>query len=183
MADQATGRKAGPTVLMVPEGDNRPRHVCPDCGFIHYRNPLVVVGSVCRDGDGRILMCRRAIDPRKGYWTIPAGFLELGETTQAGARREAMEEANADIAIDHLLAVYDIPRISQVQLMYSAHLVSPRISPGIESLEVALLGWDEIPWDALAFPSVDWALRHFREALESGDRVPRGNPPGAGGGR
>lgn len=180
MAERAS-RKAGPTVLMVPEGDNRLRHVCAECGFIDYRNPLVVVGSVCRDGKGRILMCRRAIDPGKGYWTIPAGFLELGETAEAGARREAMEEANAEIVIDHLLAVYNIPRISQVQLLYAARLVSPRIAAGSESLEVALFAWDAIPWDALAFPSVAWALRHSREALDSGDRMPRGNPPDAQG--
>lgn len=177
MTSSDTNPKAGPTAVMVPEGDNRPRHVCLDCGFIHYRNPLVVVGSVC-EWQGKLLLCRRAIEPRKGYWTIPAGYLELEEATHTGAAREAAEEANADIAIDRLLAVYNIPRISQVQVIYAARLNSADVSAGEESLEVALLTWDEIPWDDLAFPSVHWALNHHREATESGDWSPRTNPPG-----
>ena len=177
MSESETGRGAGPTSVMVPEGDNRPRHVCLDCGFIHYRNPLVVVGSVCV-WDDRLLVCRRAIEPRKGYWTIPAGYLELDEATHAGAAREAAEEANADIAIERLLAVYNIPRISQVQVIYAARLNSAAVSPGEESLEVALLAWDDIPWSDLAFPSVRWALDHYRDATETGDWSPRANPSG-----
>lgn len=160
--------------LRVPEGDSAPRHVCDACGFINYVNPKIVVGSVVRwqpeagaaqdpapEARARILMCRRAIEPRKGYWTLPAGYMELGETAAEGARREAREEACAEIRIDALLAVYSIPRISQVQLMHLATLTDPRIAPGPESLEVALMTWDEIPWDDLAFPSVRWALHHY----------------------
>ncbi|MBL28982.1 MAG: NUDIX hydrolase [Rhodospirillaceae bacterium] len=172
-----TPKPAGPVVEMVPEGDNRLRMVCTDCGFIHYRNPLVVVGAVCA-WEGRILLCRRAIDPRRGYWTIPAGYLELKETTQHGAAREAWEEAGARIAPEDVLAVYSIPRLSQVQVIYRAPLMSPDIEAGPESLEVGLFGWSEIPWEDLAFPSVRWALDHYRSYLESGDPTPRGNPPG-----
>ncbi|MDP6353431.1 MAG: NUDIX hydrolase [Alphaproteobacteria bacterium] len=171
---------AGPSVVMVPEGDNRPRKVCPDCGFIHYRNPLVVVGAVCV-WRGRILLCRRAIAPRHGYWTLPAGYLELEETTVQGAIREVREEACAEIEIERLLGVYDIARISQVQLIYAARLKSDAIAPGVESLEVALFEWDRIPWDDLAFPSVRWALDHYREAGDGDDRATRSNPPGATG--
>ena len=166
----------GPSLLTIPEGDNRERKVCPDCGFIAYENPKIVVGAVCRWGE-RILLCRRAIDPRSGYWTLPAGYLELNEATSAGAVREAWEEAQAEIAIEGLLAVYDIPRISQVQLIYLASLVTPSIAAGPESLEVRLFAWDEIPWQDLAFPSVRWALDHYRDCVATGDCTTRRNPP------
>jgi ADP-ribose pyrophosphatase YjhB (NUDIX family) len=169
--------RSGPTVLRVPDGDNRPRMTCPDCGFIAYENPKIVVGSVA-SWEGRVLLCRRAIEPRRGYWTLPAGYLELNESTEAGAAREAFEEACVRIALDRVLAVYNIPRISQVQVIYRARLVSADMAPGPESLEVALFGWDEIPWDELAFPSVRWALAHWREAELGGDTVAYGNPPG-----
>jgi ADP-ribose pyrophosphatase YjhB (NUDIX family) len=165
----------GPRILTIPEGDNRERKVCPECGFIEYENPKVVVGSVVTQG-ARFLLCRRAINPRRGYWTIPAGYLELHESTEDGARREAQEEAGAAIEIDGILAVYAIPRISQVQLIFRARLASD-VAPGPESLEVKLFAWDEIPWPDLAFPSVHWALRQFREAHESGDWRARSNPP------
>ena len=165
----------GPSVTLVPDGDNRERQVCPDCGFINYENPKIVVGSVAQWQD-RILLCRRAINPRRGFWTLPAGYLELNEATAEGARREALEEALAEIAIDGLLAVYSIPRISQVQLIYRAHLVSPDIAAGPESLEVGLFRWDEIPWDELAFPSVKWALDQFRESDTTGNYAARSNP-------
>ena len=159
--------------LKVPEGDNRERHVCEDCGWIHYVNPKIVVGAVCTWED-RILLCRRAIEPRYGYWTIPAGFMEERETTQEGAAREAWEEAKADIEIGALLGVYNIPRISQVHMIYRAVLKSPEVGVGEESLEVKFVTWDEIPWDDLAFPSVRWALRDFertlgQEAFQPGD--------------
>jgi ADP-ribose pyrophosphatase YjhB (NUDIX family) len=125
-------------------------------------------------------MCRRSIEPRSGYWTLPAGFLELNETPEQGAIREAWEEARARIEIDQLLAVYAIPRISQVQLMYRARLADPEISAGPESAEVRLLRWEEIPWDEIAFPSVLWALHHHREVAALSSFVPRGNPPSAG---
>jgi ADP-ribose pyrophosphatase YjhB (NUDIX family) len=164
-------------VRRVPEGDNRERLVCGDCGFVNYENPKVVVGSVCTWED-RILLCRRAIPPRLGFWTLPAGYLEVHETTMDGARREAQEEACADIEIDHLLAVYNIPRISQVQLIYLARLRSPEVAAGPESQEVGLFHWDEIPWAEIAFPSVHWALGHFREVRGEANFVVRSNPPG-----
>jgi ADP-ribose pyrophosphatase YjhB (NUDIX family) len=165
----------GPSVMIVPDGDNRERLVCPDCGFINYENPKIVVGSVVRWGD-RILLCRRAIEPRHGFWTLPAGYLELNESTAEGAMREAWEEALARIAIDGLLAIYDIPRISQVQLIYRARLIDPTIGAGPESLEVRLFRWEEIPWRDLAFPSVKWALDDFRDIGEAPSFAPRGNP-------
>jgi ADP-ribose pyrophosphatase YjhB (NUDIX family) len=173
MSDTPAAR--GPSILAIPEGDNRERMMCPDCGFINYENPKIVVGSVCLHGE-RFLLCRRAINPRRGYWTLPAGFLELNESTQAGAQREALEEAQAQIIIDGLLAIYDIPRISQVQIIYRARLATPEFSAGPESLEVKLFAWDEIPWDELAFPSVRWALDHYRESMASGDFTARGTP-------
>src|SRR5215475_1779754 len=130
----------GSFVRRVPEGDNRERLVCGDCGYIQYENPKVVVGSVCRWQE-RILLCRRAIHPRRGFWTLPAGYLELNESTSAGAEREAWEEAQARISIEGLLAIYDIPRISQVQLIYRAQLLDAAIAPGPESLDVGLFGW------------------------------------------
>lgn len=147
--------------LTVPAGDNRRRYVCDDCGAVHYQNPRMVVGAVCV-WDGKLLMCRRAIAPRVGFWTIPAGFLELDETTAEGAAREVHEEAGARVAIDRLLAVYDLPHIGQVQIFYTADMLSPAISAGIESQEVALFDWADIPWDELAFPTVKWALNDFR---------------------
>lgn len=170
-------RAKGPTIPKVPEGDTRERLVCEDCGFVLYRNPLVVVGAVCRWQD-EVLLCRRAIDPQRGLWTIPAGYLELNETTAEGAAREAMEEAQARVEVGPLLAVYSIPRISQVQVIYAATLVSPEVAPGVETLEVKLTRWDDIPWDELAFPSVHWALRHHREMRTTGDITARTNPPG-----
>ncbi|MCB1471987.1 MAG: NUDIX hydrolase [Rhodobiaceae bacterium] len=161
----------------VPGSDNRSRRVCDHCGFVAYENPRVVVGSVVRHGE-TVLLCRRAIDPRRGFWTIPAGYMELGETPDAGARREAHEEACAAIETGELLAVYTIARLSQVQIFYRASLVDPAIAAGEESLEVGLFGWDEIPWDELAFPSVAWALAHEREVHLGNAQAPFANPPG-----
>ena len=143
--------------------DTRERHLCEACGAIHYQNPRVIVGAVATWEDGRILLCKRAIEPRYGLWTLPAGFLELGESTGEGALREAREEANAELALDAVLALYDLDTIGQVQVLYAARLLSPAVSPGEESLEVALFTWEEIPWDTLAFPSVAWALRYHRQ--------------------
>lgn len=159
----------------VPKGDTHERSVCDHCGFVEYVNPKIVAGSVVRH-EGQILLCRRAIEPRKGFWTIPAGYLELHESPEDGAKREAIEEANAELNITNLLAVYSVTRISQVQLIYRATLASPKFSPGIESLEVGLFSWDEIPWDDIAFPSVHWALNHDREVEEQGYSGPRTNP-------
>ena len=168
----------------MPEGDEMLRKVCDTCGFVAYENPKIVVGSVVRH-DGRILLCKRAIEPRRGFWTIPAGYLELNETPAEGAMREAREEATAQIVLSRLLAVYSVPRISQVQLIYRAALsvpdAGPAIAAGIESEAVALLSWDDIPWHDLAFPSVHWALAHDREAESGAPPVPFGNPDGATG--
>src|SRR5690606_15920793 len=176
----------GPLHRMVPEGDERERLVCLDCGFVNYANPKVVTGSVAvwhpsgaTGGEGeRILLCRRAIAPQAGLWTLPAGYLELGESTEEGAVREAREEACADIAVDRLLAVYNVVRISQVQTIYRARLRVPDTAAGEESLEVALFRWEEIPWEAIAFPTVRWALGHWYETRRRDDFPPFGNPEG-----
>ncbi|MDY0871977.1 NUDIX hydrolase [Dongia rigui] len=162
---------------IIPEGDNRLRQVCTDCGFVAYENPKVVVGAVVTLGE-KILLCRRAINPRKGFWTLPAGFMELHESAETGAAREALEEANAKIEIEALLAAYTIPRLSQVQLIYRARLIDPAISAGVESLEVGLFDYADIPWDELAFPSVNWALTQFASVRHLSVFPAFGNPPG-----
>jgi ADP-ribose pyrophosphatase YjhB (NUDIX family) len=166
-----------PVELRRPEGDDRDRHVCPNCGAVHYQNPKIVVGSVCTLGE-RLLLCRRAIEPRSGFWTIPAGYMELGESAEEGARREAWEEARARIEIEGLLAVYSVRRINQVQLLYRARLLDPSVEPGPESLEVRLVEWSEIPWADLAFPTVRWILERALELRGHADHplVTVGNP-------
>ena len=161
----------------TPDGDTHGRDVCNRCGFVNYENPKIVVGSVVRN-EGKFLLCRRAIEPRRGFWTIPAGYLELNENPQDGARREALEEANADLNLSSLLAVYTVERLSQVQLIYRATLRKPEFSPGIESLEVGLFDWDEIPWNDIAFPTVNWALEHDRQAEAGTAIAPFQNPEG-----
>jgi len=161
----------------IPAGDTHERDVCATCGFINYVNPKIVTGAVVRHA-GKILLCRRAIEPRSGYWTLPAGYMEVGETAEQAAMREAREEANASIVIDRLLAVYTIPRIAQVQIIYLAHLADENFSAGPESLEVMLAGWDEIPWQDIAFPSVTWALEQYRSIEGVSDFAPFANPPG-----
>jgi len=160
----------------VPPGEDRERRICDKCGFIDYANPRIVTGVVAHMR-GRILLCRRAIEPRKGFWTLPAGFLELGESVEEGARRESLEEARAELEIETLLGLYSIPRIGQVQIFFRARLMNDP-SPGPESLEVGLFSWDEIPWRELAFPSVRWALDHYRETEGRAGFAPFGNPPG-----
>jgi len=167
-------------VRRVPEGDEVARRVCEDCGFVDYENPKIVVGSVCYWQD-KLLLCRRAIDPRKGYWTLPAGYLELNEAAEAGARREAWEEARAEIEIEQLLGIYSIARISQVQLIFRARLLSAEVAAGPETLELDLFAWDDIPWDRVAFPSVLWALEHFRQSRELSGFAPFANPEEATG--
>ncbi|MFN3911800.1 NUDIX hydrolase [Hyphomonas sp.] len=162
--------------LSVPEGDDRVRRICNRCNFIDYVNPKIVTGSVVTQGE-LILLCKRAIEPRKGFWTLPAGFMEEGESVEDGARREAMEEACADIRIDRLLSVYSVPRIAQVQIMFRAHLMSD-IAPGPESEAVQLVAWRDIPWSQLAFPTVVWALTHFAQTRHQDAFAPFTNPPG-----
>ncbi len=175
-------KPAGPVNERIPEGDNRPRLVCDDCGFINYVNPKIVVGAVCA-WEQQVLLCRRAIEPRVGYWTIPAGYLEEHETPIDGVMREAREEANAELEINALLAVFSVPRISQVQIIYRADLTTPEVRPGAESKETSLFAWPDIPWSELAFPSVHWALNAFHEVRREAVFAPRANPEGATGDR
>lgn len=160
--------------LTRPPGDDRVRRRCDQCGWVDYVNPRIVVGSVVESGAG-LLLCRRAIEPRRGYWTLPAGFLEEGESVEEGARREAREEACADIEIDRILAIYSITRISQIQIMFLARLRSD-IAAGPESEEVGLFRDEDIPWGELAFPSVRWAIQHARAAAAAGASAPFTNP-------
>ena len=162
----------------IPEGDTIERMVCADCGHVDYQNPKVVVGSVVVS-DGKILMCRRAIEPRRGFWTLPAGYLELGETLEEGAAREAQEEATATIRLDGILGVFSIARIGQVQVIFLgsfADPMSPSHEAGPESLEVALFAWEDIPWNEIAFPSVHWALNAWNERRTGPLGPPAGNP-------
>ena len=156
-------QKPGPSVRTIPAGDNLERLVCPDCNYIAYQNPKIIAGAVCVWED-KVLLCRRAIDPRRGFWTIPAGYLELGETAAEGAAREVVEEAGAKIQIGGLMGIYEIPRISQVYFIYRATMLSSELDPGPESEAAALYEWAEIPWDDLAFPSSRWALREYPTA-------------------
>ncbi|HEU4460600.1 MAG TPA: NUDIX hydrolase [Methylibium sp.] len=144
----------------VPAGDNAERAVCPACGTIHYENPLNVVGAI-PVWQGRVLLCRRAIEPRRGYWTLPAGFLELGETLEQGAQRETLEEAGARIELQGLFSVLSVVRVGQVHLFYRAALLDVDFAPGEESLEVGLFAEDEIAWDDLAFRTVTQTLRWY----------------------
>jgi len=161
----------------VPEGDNRERLVCNDCGFVNYQNPKIVAGVVAVH-DGKVLLCKRAIEPRYGFWTLPAGFMEEGESVEEGALREAREEANAALKVDQLLAVYSIRRISQVQIFYTASFDGPpEFSPGVESTDVALFEWDDIPWENMAFPSAVWALKNYRSVMDRPAFAPFTNPP------
>lgn len=169
--------KATPDFAMeIPIGDDKERRVCQRCDFIDYQNPKIVAGAVVLKDD-KILLCKRAIEPRKGFWTLPAGFMELGESVEEAAMREAQEEALADIEIDRLLAVYSVPRIGQVQVMFRAHLKGD-YGVGPESEEVKLVEWKDIPWSELAFPTVVWALTHYAETRDSDAFAPFANPPG-----
>jgi ADP-ribose pyrophosphatase YjhB (NUDIX family) len=145
----------------IPDDDNRERWVCQSCGKIHYQNPLVVVGCV-PERDGKILLCKRAIEPRYGYWTVPAGFMELGESSAQGSARETLEEACAEVEIGHLFALVDVIDAGQVHLFYTAKLLSD-FKPGAESLDVAMFAEDEIPWDDIAFHSGRYALKKYFE--------------------
>ena len=158
----------GATVAFrIPPGDSLPRHVCEQCGTIHYQNPKLVVGALAEWAD-RILLCRRAIEPRHGMWTLPAGFMENEETTAQAAARETLEEACARIEVGELYTLIDVPHISQVHIIYRARLLDLDFRPGEESLEVALLREDEIPWDHIAFRSIAISLRHFFDDRRSG---------------
>lgn len=147
-------------VLRVPPGDSLPRHVCDACGTIHYQNPKMVVGCI-PEWEDRILLCRRAIEPRHGLWTVPAGFMENGETTGDGAARETLEEANARVEVLSLFAIYNIPHISQVYMLFRARLLDLDFFPGEETLELKLCNEAEVPWDEIAFATVRNTLTHY----------------------
>lgn len=156
------------THRIIPEGDSRVRDVCtsPTCELVHYENPKIVTGTLTL-WQGKILLCRRAIEPRKGYWTLPAGFMELNETCEQGAVRETWEEATAKVNVRSLLAVLDVPHASQVHLFYLADLLDGTYSAGTESLEVDLFLPADIPWSELAFKTVTQTLQHYLSAPES----------------
>jgi len=158
---------AAPLQLRVPEGDHRPRYVCTACGTIHYQNPKLVVGCVPEHA-GRILLCRRAIEPRRGYWTVPAGFMENGETLQECAARESQEEALAEVRIGSLLSVVHVLHAEQVHVFFRAELPQARFGIGAESLEVELVEAADIPWADIAFPSTDFTLRRYLEDRAAG---------------
>jgi len=153
--------------VKIPPGDNRERSVCDDCGTIHYVNPKMVAGCIPVLGE-RILLCRRAIEPRYGMWTLPAGFMENGETTAAAAVRETLEEANARVEVDSLFALINIPYINQVYLFYRAKLLCEEYAPGHESLEVDLVSESQVPWDSIAFPAVTKTLKWYFSDREAG---------------
>ena len=146
----------------TPLGDNRPRYICDDCDHIHYQNPRIIAGCLPIYGD-QVLLCKRAIEPRKGWWTLPAGFMENGETTAEGALRETKEEANANAEIIEIYTMFSLPHISQVYMFYRAQLLDLNFSAGEESLEVALFKEHEIPWDELAFAVITKTLEHYFE--------------------
>lgn len=155
----------GPVTLRIPPGDNLPRHVCDRCGAIHYLNPRLVVGALV-EWEGSILMCRRAIEPRYGKWTLPAGFMENGESIEQAAARETFEEAGARIEIGPLFSVISVPHIDQVHVVHRARLLDLDFAPGDESLETVLMAEQEIPWDEIAFHTISLTLK-----LYFGDRA------------
>jgi ADP-ribose pyrophosphatase YjhB (NUDIX family) len=159
--------------LRIPPDDNRPRHVCLACDRIHYRNPTVVVGTLPVWED-RILLCRRAIEPRLGYWTLPAGFLENGETLEEGALRETEEEAGAAVTVDRLHTAFSLPLVNQIYLLYLAPMTEPGVNPGPESIEARLFAQEEIPWWDLAFRAVEFCLREYLAHPDT-QRVHRGS--------
>ena len=150
----------GPLELRVPPEDNRERHVCSGCGSVHYQNPRIVAGCIPAWDDG-ILLCERANEPRAGLWTLPAGYMELGETTSEAALRETLEEANARVEIDDLYLVISLPHVDQVYMMYRARLLDLDFSPGAESTQVELFDPARIPWDRLAFGTIHQTLRFY----------------------
>ena len=144
----------------IPQGDNRPRHICDHCSTVHYTNPKIVAGCIAH-WDDRVLMCRRAIEPRHGLWTVPAGFMENGEATYQAAMRETIEEANARVEIEDLYVTVNLPHINQVYMLFRGRLLDLDFSPGDESLEAVLMDEQEIPWRQIAFPTVTEALKLY----------------------
>jgi ADP-ribose/FAD diphosphatase len=151
-----------PVERRIPPGEDRERWVCPSCGAIHYENPRMVVGCIIEE-HGQVMLCKRAIEPRYGFWTLPAGFLELGESTVQGAVRETLEEAGARVQVVAPYAHFDIPHIGQAYIFYRARMIAPEFSAGTESLEVKFVDLKDIPWDSLAFAAVRYALELYVE--------------------
>jgi ADP-ribose pyrophosphatase YjhB (NUDIX family) len=154
--------------LKIPAGDSLPRYVCDGCSTIHYQNPKMIVGCIA-EWENRILLCRRAIEPRMGLWTVPAGFMENGETTAQGASRETLEEANARVEVGPLYAMYNIPHINQVYILFRARLLDLDFSAGTESLEVKLFDEADIPWEQIAFATVRNTLTHYYTDRKAGE--------------
>ncbi len=151
----------------IPDGDTRAREICGDCGYIAYENPKIVAGAVV-SFEGKILLCRRAIEPRRGFWTLPAGYLELHEQPEQGAIREVLEEARAHIVLEGLIGIYTVTRLSQVQMFFRARFAGPPdFAAGEETLEAGLFDWADIPWDDIAFPSVTWMLNLWRDGEDA----------------
>eukprot|EP00128_Syssomonas_multiformis_P017557 Colp12_sorted_trinity150504_noHs@25818 len=162
------GEQRGPRVRVNIEGDTGPsRLVCPECNFIYYENPKIIVGTISTFQD-KILLVRRNIPPRKGFWALPAGYLESRETTDEGAKRETFEEAGAAVTVDGLLSLYNLSKANQVQLFYKATLASAELNAGPETQEARLFSYEEIPWKELAFPTVSWVIAHYRKWKASG---------------
>lgn len=157
-----------PVSLKIPPGDTLPRYVCDACHAIHYQNPRLVVGCIA-EWEDRILLCRRGIEPRYGMWTVPAGFMENGETTTQGAQRETLEEANARVEVGPLYALYNIPHINQVYLLFRARLLDLDFRPGAETLDARLFAESEIPWNEIAFTSVRNTLTHYYDDRRHGE--------------
>ena len=158
---------ATPVELRVPEGDSLPRYVCPACSIIHYQNPKMVVGCI-PEWEDKILLCRRAIEPRHGWWTLPAGFMENAETLAQAAARETLEEANARVEMGALYAIYNLPHINQVYILFRARLLDLDFKPGAESLEVKLFSETEIPWEEMAFRAIREPLKRYFEERRQG---------------
>jgi len=156
-----------PVERRVPAGDNRERFVCAHCEAVHYQNPKIVAGCLA-EWNGRILMCRRAIEPRAGLWTLPAGFMENDETTSEAAARETLEEANARVDLTDLYTVFSLPHVNQVYMVFRGRLLDLDFRPGEESLEVSLFDEAEIPWQAIAFETIRHTLRFYFEDRRSG---------------
>ena len=153
--------------LAIPKNDQRERYICTQCGIIHYQNPRIITGCLATYED-KVLLCRRAIEPQKGLWTLPGGFMENGETSAQGAKRETLEEANAQVEIDDLYGVFDVPHINQVYMIYRGKLLSPDFSPGEESLEVKLFPQQDIPWCHLAFSIIPVLLkRYYKDQIKN----------------
>lgn len=151
---------SAPVALKIPPGDTLPRYVCDACGTIHYQNPRMVIGCI-PEWEDRILLCRRAIEPRYGLWTMPAGFMENGETVAQAALRETLEEANARVELGELYTLLSVPHVNQVHIFYRGRLLDLEFAPGAESLEVDLFAEERIPWERLAFRTISTTLRHY----------------------